>query len=140
MKIQNTSRLSTKELRKLFSQVIRRAPLGTDAKSYLRSGLYIQVNNARHSRVKGRIYPSAIEIHRKGKLITVNGYIKLFVFSYTTIDDMARTFAHELSHFLDWYKSVHIYPEGYVEAHKIPWGREKRAEAFANKVTKKLKD
>jgi len=129
--------MATEELRMLFSQIIARAPLGTNAKTYLRSGLYVQVNNAQYSRVNGRIYPDAINIHRKRKLIVVNGYIKLYVFTHTTMSDVARTFAHELSHFKDWYNSVSIFPQGYIETSKIPWGREKRARAFAAKVMTK---
>jgi len=138
MKIENHTKIPDKDLKRLFSQAISRAPLGADAKSYLRTGLYVQVNNGKYSRVRGRIWPEAIEIHRKGKPIVVSGYIKLFVFKHTTINDLAHTFAHELSHFKDWYNSVHIYPQGYTQVHKVPWGKERRAEAFADKVINKI--
>ena len=139
MRIENTSRIPTKELRPMLSKVLGSSPLGKDARLYLRSGLYVKVSNAKYSRVKGRIFPDACEIHRKGKLIGVNGYIKLFVFAQTTMEDIAHTFAHELLHFKDWYKSVRIYPLGYVEILKVPWGKERRANAFADRVIKRIK-
>ena len=133
MRIENTSRIATLELRKVLTGVMRSSPLGR-ARTWLqgKDGLYVVVNNAKYSRVSGRIYPTAIEIYRKGKPIRVRGYIKLFIFAQTTIKDIQRTFAHELSHFKDYYDHNFL---GYG---KIPYGQEKRARAFADKVIKHL--
>jgi len=133
MRIENTSRISTPELRNTLAQVIRTAPLGK-ARTWLqgKDGLYVVAHNAKHSRVSGRIYPAAIEIYRKGKPIRVRGYIKLFIFAQTTIKDIRRTFAHELSHFKDYYD------HNFLDYGKIPHGQEKRARAFADKVVKHL--
>jgi len=126
MRIENTSRIPTPELKKLFSQVLKTAPMG-ESRTWLKGkdGLYIVVNNAKRSLARGRIYPSAIRIYRKGKEIPVRGYIKLYIFAHTTMEDIAHTFAHELSHFKDWYNFD-----------KVPYGREKRARAFADRVSK----
>lgn len=139
MRIENTSRIETKDLRAIFTQILKSAPLGK-ARTWLRGkdGLYVVVNNAKYSRVRGRIYPEAIQIHRKGKPIPVRGYIKLFIFDHTDLKELAITFAHELSHFKDWYDHCSIFDTGFVARAKIPWGREKRARAFADKVVKKL--
>ena len=132
MRIENTSRYSTQELRATLSQVMKSAPLG-QARTWLkgRDGLYIVVNNAKYSRVRGRIYPDAVSISRKGKRMPVRGYIKLYVFAHTTLKDIAHTFAHELSHFKDWYDYDFLFSHG-----KTPYGREKRARAFADRVVK----
>jgi len=132
VRIENTSRYSTKELQATLSQVLKSAPLGR-ARTWLKGkgGLYVMVNNAKYSRVRGRIYPNAVNIHRKGKLIEVRGYIKLYVFAHTTLKDVAHTFAHELSHFKDWYDHDFLFSRG-----KIPYGQEKRARAFADRVVK----
>ena len=134
MRIENTSKVPTAELRTLFAQILRTAPMGK-ARTWLqgKDGLYIVVNNARHSRVRGRIYPDACSISRKGKRINVRGYIKLYIFKNTTMEELAHTFAHELSHFKDWYDYDFLFSHN-----KIPWGRERRAQAFANKVINKL--
>lgn len=139
MRIENTSRIPTAELKPLLTQILNTAPLGK-CRTYLqgKDGLYITIHNAKYSRVRGRIFPDAIQIHRRGKPITVRGYIKLFVFDHTTLNDIARTFAHELSHFKDWYEHSAILDTGYVVKGKIPWGREKRAEAFADRVIKRI--
>ena len=131
MRIENTSRISTAELRKELTAVLKRAPLGR-SRTWLRGkdGLYVVAHNAKYSRVRGRIYPSAIEIYRKGKTIPVRGYIKLFIRPETTMKDVAHTFAHELSHFKDWYD------HNFGGHGKIPYGQEKRARAFADRVVK----
>lgn len=131
MRIENTSRYTTKELRPVFSQVIKSAPLGR-SRTWLngKGGLYIMVQNAKRSRVRGRIYPNAITITRKGKEIPVRGYIKLYVFAATTLKDIAHTFAHELSHFKDWYDY------DFLSRGNIPYGQEKRARALADRVIK----
>ena len=133
MRIENTSQIPTSELRKAFTDVLHSAPLGK-ARAWLqgKDGLYVVVNNARYSRVAGRIYPDAIQIHRKGKPIRVRGYIKLYVFAYKTIDDLKKTFAHELSHFKDYYNHA------FLGCGKVPYGREKRAQAFAEKTIKRI--
>ena len=132
IQIENTSRSDTKELRRLFSHIIAKSPLDTYQKRWLREGLYISVQNGKYSRVRGRIYPDAVEIHRKGKPIRINSYIKLYVFTHTTIEDIGRTFAHELSHFRDWHRE-------FFDHIKVPYGKEKRAQAFADRVVKKLR-
>jgi len=134
MRIENTSRISTAELRKALTETLHSAPLGK-ARTWLqgKDGLYVVVHNAKYSRVAGRIYPDAIQIYRKGKPIPVRSYIKLYVFTYKTIEDIKRTFAHELSHFKDYYDHNFL---GYG---KVPYGREKRAEAFAERTVNKLK-
>jgi len=131
IRLENTTKLDDKELLRLFKHIISIAPLDTYQKRWLRAGLYIQVNNAKYSRVRGRIYPSAVQIYRKGKPIDVNSYIKLYVFGHTTMNELAQTFAHELAHFRDWYRWQfdHI---------KTPWGREYKAQAFADRVVKRL--
>ena len=130
MRIENTSRYTTKELRTTFTKVLKAAPLGR-SRTYLvgKDGLYVVVNNARYSRVLGRIYPDACQIHRRGKPIDVRGYIKLYIFAHTTLKDVAHTFAHELSHFKDWYDHDFLFSRG-----KIPYGKEKRARAFADRA------
>ena len=134
MRIENTSRIPTPELRTALTQVMKTAPLGK-ARTWLqgKDGLYVVVNNAKYSRVTGRIYPNAIEIYRKGKPIRVRGYIKLYVFAEKTLDDIKKTFAHELSHFKDYYDHAFM---GYG---KIPYGQEKRARAFAEKTINRIK-
>ena len=134
MRIENTSKIPTPELRKLFTQVLKTAPMGK-SRTWLqgKDGLYIVVNNAKYSRVRGRIYPSATEIYRKGNPIKVRGYIKLYIFAHTTIEELAKTFAHELSHFKDWYDHDFLFSRG-----NIPYGQEKRARAFADKVSNRL--
>lgn len=138
MRIENTSRIPTKELKPVLTQILKSAPLGR-ARTWLmgKEGLYVVAHNAKYSRVRGRIYPEAIQIHRKGKPISVRGYIKLCVFNHTDLNELAHTFAHELSHFKDWYDHCTIFGDGYIETKKIPWGREKRARAFADRVTRK---
>lgn len=128
MEIENTSRIPTVILRPLLSQIINLSLRG-DVKTYAR-GLYIKVSNAKYSAVRGRCYSDACTIYRRGKPINVNGYIKLFVFEHTTLDDVAYTFAHELSHLKDWHRE-------YFENIKVPWGKEQRATAFAEKVMQK---
>jgi hypothetical protein len=139
MKIENTSRIPTNELKPILAQVLRSAPLGK-ARTYLhgKDGLYVTIHNAKYSQVRGRIYPDAIQIHRQGKEIPVRGYIKLFVFPQTSLEQLATTFAHELSHFKDWYDHCTIFDTGYVARSKIPRGREKRARAFADKVITRI--
>ena len=133
MRIENTSRLPTSDIRKALTKVLNTAPLGR-ARTWLigKDGLYVVVHNAKYSRVSGRIYPSAIKIYRKGKPIDVRGYIKLYIFPHTSIDNLKHTFAHELSHFKDWYD----YDFGGYG--KIPYGREKRAQSFAERTMEKL--
>jgi len=135
MRIENTSKIPTPELRKALAEVLRTAPLGK-ARTWLqgKDGLYIVVHNAKYSRVSGRIYPDAVEIYHKSKPIPVRGYIKLYVFANRTIDDIKRTFAHELSHFKDYYDKAFL---GYG---RIPYGSEKRARAFAERTMKSLRD
>jgi len=132
MRIENTSRIATTELKRELTAVLKRAPLGK-ARAWLtgKEGLYIVAHNAKYSRVAGMIYPSAICIYRKGKLIPVRGYIKLFIKPEAILKDIAHTFAHELSHYKDWYD--HNFG-GYG---KIPYGQEKRARAFADRVVKR---
>ena len=132
MRIENTSRMPTEDLRPVLAQVLRTAPLGK-ARTYLqgKDGLYVTVHNGKYSRVRGRIYPDACQIHREGKPIAVRGYIKLFIFDHTDLKELATTFAHELSHFKDWYN----WQFNYID---VPWGREKRAEAFADRAVSKL--
>lgn len=139
MRIENTSRIPTGELRPVLSRVMKTAPLGK-ARTWLqgKDGLYVKLCNAKYSRVRGRIYPEAIQIHRQGKPIAVRGYIKLYVFGHTDLAELARTFAHELSHFKDWYDHCTIFDTGYVAHSKIPWGREKRARAFADRVSNSI--
>jgi len=139
MRIENTSRIPTSELRPILTRVLRIAPLGK-SRTWLqgKEGLFVTLHNAKYSRVRGRIYPEAIRIHRKGKPIAVRGYIKLFVFDHTDLMELATTFAHELSHFKDWYDHCTIFDTGYVALNKIPWGREKRARAFADRAVKAL--
>lgn len=141
MRIENTSRIPTKELKPLLTQVLRVAPLGK-ARTWLqgKDGLYITIHNAKYSRVRGKIYPEAIQIHRKGKSVRVRGYIKLFIFGHTNLKELAQTFAHELSHFKDWYDHCTIFDTGYIASRKIPWGRERRARAFADRVVSKIKE
>jgi len=140
MRIENTSRIPTKEIKPLLTQVLKAAPLGK-GRTWLqgKDGLYIVIHNAKHSRVRGRIYPEAIQIHRKGKPIAIRGYIKLYIFDHTDLKELVTTFAHELSHFKDWYDHCTIFDTGYVARSKIPWGREKRARVFADKVISKIK-
>ncbi len=132
MRIENTSRIDTKVIRATFTDVLKRSPMGK-SRTWLqgKDGLYIVVNNATRSRVRGRIYPGACYIYRKGKEIDVRGYIKLYIFEHTTLKDMAHTFAHELSHFKDWYDHDFLFKSG-----NIPRGQEKRAGAFADRVVK----
>lgn len=135
MRIENTSRIPTPELRKALIEVLKTAPLGR-ARTCLRGkdGLYVVVNNARYSRVAGRIYPSAIRIYRKGKPIAVRGYIKLYVFATRTLDDIKGTFAHELSHFKDYYDYE------FMNYGQAPYGKEKRAQAFTEKTMAKIQN
>lgn len=135
MRLENTSRITDSELRKLFNRVIRSAPLGR-ARTWLegKDGLYVCIQTGKRSRCRGKIYPSATVIYRKGKPINVRSYIKLYIFSHTTLADVAKTFAHELSHFKDWYDYAFM-----GDYSNIPYGREKRARAFADRVVKRLK-
>jgi len=134
MRIENTSRIDTGTIRPILTKVMKAAPLGK-ARTWLqgKDGLYVTIHNAKRSRVRGRIYPDAAQITRKGNPIPVRGYIKLFIFAHTTLDDVAHTFAHELSHFKDWYDYDFLFRHN-----TIPWGKEKRARAFADKVIRKL--
>lgn len=139
MRIENTSRIPTSELKPILTQVMRTASLGK-ARTWLhgKDGLYITVQNGKRSRVRGRIYCEAVQIHRKGKPIPVRGYIKLYIFDHTDLKELAATFAHELSHFKDWYDHCAIFDTGYEALSKVPWGRERRARAFADRVINKL--
>lgn len=116
-------RLDTKELQKELYHIAKIAGVSL-------RGTYVQVMNAKYSAVGGRCYSDATAIYRKGHFgpIKVNGYIKLYVFSYTTLDELRSTFAHELSHLDDW--------RGYGT--KIPRNQEKRARAFACAVMEKV--
>ncbi len=132
MKIVNTSRIpthGTPDLELLFKSAFNKA-LTRDMRQYA-SRLYVQINNGKYARVRGRIYTSAIRIYRKGKPIEVTGYMKLFVFEHTEWNTLLATFIHELSHFRDWYNEA-------FEGISVPYNREKRAKAFTDKIIFKM--
>ena len=130
MIIENHSSIPDSELLKIFKGVISKTDLPKRRKDALRKNAYIAVYNGKYSAVNGRIFVNAYALHRQGKEIRCETYIKLFVFSHTTLTDLTRTFAHELSHYRDWWIEPSI---------RMPKGKEARAKAYADRVINKLK-
>lgn len=86
-------------------------------------GLLVTVQRHGHGRYLGRCWGDACTVYRGGKAVQVNGYIKLH---FRDWEQLAETFAHELSHLRD------------SRLPKVPWGKEKRAKAFAEKIMDRM--
>ena len=129
MKIENHTKLPDSELEKIFKSVITKTDLPIERKSALRKSAYIAIYNGKYSAVKGRIFSNCCALYRHGKEIRCETYIKLFVFPHTTLADLTHTFAHELSHYRDWWIRPSI---------RMPKGKEARANSYADKVLNKL--
>lgn len=116
MILRNTTRLDTELLRK----ELYRAAKWMDVSL---CGVYVQVNNRRKTRLRGKCW-GARDIHRKKQgRISVSGYIKLYVGTTDTLLDVAAVFVHELSHLRD-------FREYTTKGLKIPYGKERRAQFF----------
>ena len=83
------------------------------------AGLLVRVQMLHYSSTRGRCYGDAIRVYRRGKPVIVNGYVKLW---FQDWGQLARTFAHELSHLRD------------ARSPRVKRSKEKRATAFADKV------
>jgi len=130
MRLENYSRIPDKDLLRLFNSVISKTDLPKERKDALRKDAYIAVYNGKYSAMRGKIYAGASWIYRKGREIPVETYIKLYIFDHTTLDELAQTFAHELSHYRDYWLKPSI---------RMPRGKEARANAYADKIVKRLK-
>jgi len=109
-------RLDTKQLRKELYFIAKVANVSL-------RGIYVKVINARKNAwAWGRCYAASAE-----DTIQTNGHIKLYVHPTTTWDELRSTFAHELGHL-----------EDFREYGRYPYGRERRAEAFACDVMRRV--
>jgi len=109
-------RLDTKQLRKELYLVAKVAGVSL-------RGIHVKVIHARKSTwALGRCYAASAE-----DTIQANGHVKLYVHPNTTWDELKFTFAHELGHLEDFRRYG-----------KYPYGRERRAEAFACNVMRKV--
>lgn len=129
MILENHSKIPDKDLLKLFKRIISKTDLPRQRKDALRKDAYIAIYNGTYSRARGRIYPGADWIFRKEHAILVETYIKLYIFNHTTLDELAETFAHELSHYRDYWLKPSI---------RMPKGAEARARAYADKIIGRL--
>lgn len=87
------------------------------------TGLLVKVEMYHHGKASGSCWPRACQVFRQGQAVRVDGYIKL---RFRDWEQFVRTFAHELYHLQA------------ARMPKEPWGREKRARAFAEKVIAKV--